>query len=139
MDDSRSGVLIIRPNIREAPSITVDGHQNSTLPIARLGRASEHKRLLKFVVSLASAGLAGNRKPGRSPTRRGIGGLNRAHARHGYISSIRRREAVASTRTGAQDETPVALLYRTRVHRVQLGETRDIVLIHLDGVGKHDP
>ena len=48
-------------------------------------------------------------------------------------------ERTSSSWARTENEAPVALLYRTRVHWVQLGEACDIALVHLNRVRKYDP
>ena len=46
---------------------------------------------------------------------------------------------MSSTWARTENEAPVAVLYRTCVHWVQLGEVSDIVFVRLDRLIKHDP
>ena len=47
--------------------------------------------------------------------------------------------SMSSSWARTENEAPVAVLYRTCVHWVQLGEACDIVFVHLDRLSKYDP
>ena len=48
-------------------------------------------------------------------------------------------EEIASTSPGSEDEAALAILYRTSIHRVELGEVQNIRFGHLELVGENEP
>jgi len=48
-------------------------------------------------------------------------------------------EEIASTSPGSKDEAALAILYRTSIHRVELGEAQNIGFDHLELVGENEP